>query len=114
MHPLPAGLQTVPNACANVPANPWCSGQVTTVESCASSQFVPVLLELSFGEQFVSVSVAGEGGVFRTVPAAGRRTTITVDLGDQVHGTISVHFVEHIKVASNNETISFTRIYHRC
>jgi hypothetical protein len=47
-----------------------------------------VCLELSFGEQFVSVSVAGEGGVFR--------------------------IVEHIKVGSDDETISFTRIYHRC
>jgi hypothetical protein len=73
-----------------------------------------VCLELSFGEQFVSVSVAGGGGVFRTVAAAGRRTTITVDLGDQIHGTISVRFVEHIKVGSDDETISFTRIYHRC
>jgi hypothetical protein len=25
MHPLPAGLATMPNPCAGVPANPWCS-----------------------------------------------------------------------------------------
>jgi hypothetical protein len=24
MHPLPAGLETMPNPCADVPANPWC------------------------------------------------------------------------------------------
>ena len=25
MHPLPTGLPTMPNPCAGVPANAWCS-----------------------------------------------------------------------------------------
>ena len=30
MHPLPTHLQSMPNPCAGVPANPWCRGRQTT------------------------------------------------------------------------------------
>jgi hypothetical protein len=30
MHPLPKGLKTMPNPCADVPANPWCRGSKPT------------------------------------------------------------------------------------
>jgi hypothetical protein len=46
--------------------------------------------------------------------AHGRTTKVTIDLGLGSGRTVRVAFVEHIKVGRHPETISFTRIYHRC
>jgi hypothetical protein len=38
MHPLPAGLVTMPNPCAGVPANPWCPAKSTSSGGSAAGR----------------------------------------------------------------------------
>ena len=55
MHPLPS-LQTMPDPCSGVPANPWCNGQVLPTTRCVA-QFVTVNLKVAKRERLTSVSV---------------------------------------------------------
>jgi len=114
MHPLPANLPTMPDVCAGVPANPWCSGQVTAVKSCVASARTRVGLALALRESFVSVAVKVGGGRTVTHRAHGRKTRVSVDLGSRRGRRLRVHFVERIKVGRHREKITFTRIYRRC
>jgi hypothetical protein len=114
MHPLPANLPAMPSACAGVPADPWCSGQVTIVRGCTVSAHTRVALALARRESFVSVSVRVGRGRAVTHKAHGGRTMVTIKLGTSRRRPITVHFVEQIKVGSHREKITFTRVYRRC
>ena len=46
MHPLPTTLPTMPDVCTGVPADPWCSGQVSTVKGCVASARTRVTIDL--------------------------------------------------------------------
>jgi hypothetical protein len=105
MHPLPTDLATMPDPCAGVTANPWCGGHVITVKGCAA-RTVSVMLPLAAGERLASVTVNGKR-------SKAHHGLIRIDLGSQ-HGRHKVKVVEHVKVGSHNETISFTRVYRRC
>jgi hypothetical protein len=121
MHPLPAGLASMPDPCAGVPANPWCSGQVQTMPSaagrCSASRFVTVRLGLSKRERFRSLSVKVARGKWRRHKAHGRRTQVRIDLGTRpARGShnVWVRFLERITVRGHHEFVKFARIYHRC
>jgi hypothetical protein len=109
MHPLPAGLQTMPRPCSGVPPNPWCSGQVTRVKACVARSF-RVRLSLDAGERFVSVTVTVRGHSVRH-KAHGRRTLVRVALGAR---RARVTFVERLRVRGHLEHVKFTRIYRAC
>ncbi|HEY5317341.1 MAG TPA: hypothetical protein VIJ20_05135 [Solirubrobacteraceae bacterium] len=114
MHPLPANLPPMPGVCAGVPANPWCSGQVTRVKGCVASARTHAALELALRESFVSVSVKVGHAKAVTHRARGRRTRVSIDLGRRRGRRLRVGFLERIKVGGHREKISFTRIYSRC
>jgi hypothetical protein len=109
MHPLPSGLQTMPHPCSGVPANPWCSGEVTRVKACVGPT-VRVPVELGARERLVSVTVTvGHDSVTRTL--RGRRARLLVRLSGR---RARVKLLVRIEVRSHREQFSFTRIYHRC
>jgi hypothetical protein len=115
MRPLPAGLPTMPDPCAGVPANPWCNGQVTmpTAGRC-SARVVTVALKLAKRESFRSVSVKVARGKWRRHRAHGRHDRLKVDLGTGRSHNVWVRFLERITVRRHRETIRLTRVYHRC
>jgi hypothetical protein len=116
MHPLPAGLPTMPDACSGVPANPWCSGQVVMPAAgrCTARRFVTVRLGLAKRERFRSVSVKVARGKWRRHHARGRRVALRLDLGAGRSHNVWVRFLERIAVRGHRETIRFARVYHRC
>ena len=114
MHPLPTTLPTMPDVCTGVPADPWCSGQVSTVKGCVASARTRATLGLDPRERFVSVSARVGRAKTVTHKAHGRTTRVTIDLGSRRGRRLRVGFVEHIKVGRHPEKISFTRIYRRC
>jgi hypothetical protein len=112
MHPLPS-LQTMPDPCSGVPANPWCNGQVLPTTRCVA-QFVTVNLKVAKRERLTSVSVKIARQRWHWHKARGRRTRIRLNLGAKGHHNVWVRFLERIKVRSRAETIRFARVYHRC
>jgi hypothetical protein len=110
MHPLPAGLQSMPNPCSGVPANPWCGGEVTRVKACVARSF-RVPLTLAARERFESVTVTVRGHS-RKFKARGHSARVLVGLGTRSRAR--VHFLELIRVRAHRERISFWRIYHAC
>jgi hypothetical protein len=115
MHPLPAGLPTMPDPCSGVPANPWCSGQVilTTAGRC-SARSVTISLTVAKRESFRSVSVKIGRGPWRRYRAHGRRAHMTLPLGAGASRNVWVRFLERITVRGHHEFVRFARIYRRC
>ena len=64
MPPVPSGLPTMPDPCGGVRADPWCSGQVTTVARCVGRR-VSTRLTLAVRERFTATDtrVAGHRSV---------------------------------------------------
>jgi hypothetical protein len=115
MHPLPAGLPTMPDPCSGVPANPWCSGQVIMPSAGrCSAPLVTVALKLAKRESFRAVSVKVARGKWRRHKAHGRRDRIRLNLGTGPSRNVWVRFLERITVRRHRETIRFARVYHRC
>ena len=115
MHPLPAGLPTMPDPCSGVPANPWCSGQVIMPSAGrCSARVVTVALKLAKRESFRSVSVKVARGKWRRHKARGRRLRVRLNLGTGPSHNVWVRFLERITVRGHRETIRFARVYHRC
>jgi hypothetical protein len=119
MHQLPAAskLPSMSNACSGVPSDPWCSGQTNKIKKCVASSTIRVSLPLSVGEKRTSVSVAVTG--FPKHGGGGSSTglgknSVSVSISGWHHGKIKVHIVEHIKVGSHKEKISFTNVYKHC
>jgi hypothetical protein len=115
MHPLPAGLPSMPDPCAGVPANPWCSGQVIMPSAgMCSAPVVTATLKLAKRESFRSVWVKVARGKWRRYKARGRRDRIRLNLGTGPSHNVWVRFLERITVRGHRETIRFARVYHRC
>jgi hypothetical protein len=115
MHPLPAGLPSMPDPCAGVPANPWCSGQVIMPSAGrCSAPTVTAALKLAKREHFRSVSVKVARGKWSRHKAVGRRVRIRLNLGTGPSRNVWVRFLERITVRGHRETIRFARVYHRC
>jgi hypothetical protein len=110
---LPPAQPTMPNPCAGVPADPWCSGQASTVSACVRGRSLSIPAALAPRERLVSFSVVrifGAPGAY-----AGRRP-----------GHVSVHFVKHprgrfritlaerVRIRGHRESFRFTRIYRGC
>jgi hypothetical protein len=110
MHPLPSGLTTMPHPCGGVPANPWCSGEVTRVKACVKGRTASVPLSLAPGERFVSVTVTGSGRPV-TRMLHGHSVRLLVPLSG-AHPRL--RFLVRIRVGRHQEHFSFTRVYHRC
>jgi hypothetical protein len=109
MHPLPSGLRTMLHPCSGVPANPWCSGEVTRVKACVRP-VVRVPLSLAKGERFVSVTVSSENTrVTRKLHGRAARLLVTISKRHE-----RVKFLVRLKVGSHHEQFSFTQIYRRC
>jgi hypothetical protein len=112
MHPLPAGLQTMPNPCAGVAANPWCSGQRIMVSGCAGN-VVSVPIPLAARERLVSLRTRVGRGKWTLHEFFGVPKTLSVVLGHR-RGLVSVALVEHIRVGTHDEQVTFTRVYRVC
>jgi hypothetical protein len=113
LHPLPpAGrLVSMPNPCAGVPANPWCSGGVTRVARCVAARAsVRVALDLAPRQRLVSWLVTVDG---HRVRAQRRGGVLIVALGPNGPKT-RVVVAEVVSVRSRRERFRFTRIYRRC
>jgi len=115
MHPLPGGLQSMPDPCSGVAANPWCNGQVIlpTAGRC-TPRFVKVTLTAAKRESFRSVSVKIGRGKWRTYRAHGRRFRIRLNLGSGPSHNVWVRYLERITVRGHHEFVKFARVYHRC
>jgi hypothetical protein len=113
MSSLPTNLATMPNPCAGVPADPWCSGQVIRMSGCSKAAATSAALSLSPSERFVSVMVRTGSGAWRTFRAHAGAASVPVKLGGRGR-PVRVTFVERIKVGAHAETVRFTRIYRRC
>jgi hypothetical protein len=111
LHPLPAASQlpTMPNVCGGIPADPWCSGETTTVKGCAAPT-VSVPLSTAVGEKVKSVAVK-VNGTAQSVTAG--TASVRVSLG-AVSGTAKVLVTETLTVGKHAETFTFTRVYKRC
>jgi hypothetical protein len=110
LHPLPPAskLPSMPDVCAGVPANPWCSGAVTKVRACAGPS-VNVPLALARGERLLRVAVKVDR---RSVAAPRGGANLDVEL--PAGGTARVKVTETVLVAGHRERFSFTRVYKRC
>jgi hypothetical protein len=106
----------MPNPCAGVPANPWCSGQVQmpTAGRCTRARFVTVRLSLAKRERFRSLSVKVARGKWRRHRAHGRHVRVRLDLGRGRSHNVWVRYLERITVRRHHEFVKFARIYHRC
>ena len=109
---LPPAQQTMPTPCAGVPADPWCSGQVTTVRACVRGASVTAPAALAPRERLIRLSA-------RTVGARGaslirHRRSVTIDLHRRLHGRLRLILTEVIKVKRHRESFRFTRIYRGC
>jgi hypothetical protein len=115
MHPLPAGLPTMPGVCSGLTPDPWCSGQVIAAAGCSAGR-VSLHLSLAVRERFQSVRVK----VGRAKPilhrARGNHTVARFSLGraGARARAVRVAFRERIGVGPHRETIAFTRVYTVC
>jgi hypothetical protein len=106
---LPPAQQSMGNPCKGVPADPWCSGQVTRIRAC-----------LRGGHPFrVRALLAPREKLLRFSARFGRhrfsthRRVLKVKLGRR-HGHLRVKFTERIRVGRAREHFTFTRIYRLC
>ncbi len=115
MHALPpaAQLATMAKPCSGVPSDPWCSGQRVKIRRCVAA-IVRVKLSVDPGEKLTSVTVFNHQGGSVSFPAHGSSTKIRLALGGSHHKKFTVHVIEHVKVGSHRETISFFNVYTRC
>ncbi len=115
MPPVPSGLPTMPDPCGGVTADPWCSGQVSTVARCVGRR-VSTRLALAVRERFVATDtrVAGHRSVHHVAKGRGRRMRVMFAFRVRRHHRARVAFTEHLTVAGQRETARFTRIYTRC
>ena len=109
---MPPPQQTMPNPCAGAPANPWCSGQVTSVKACVSGRALRVWAPLAPRQRLIRFSgrISGAPGAV----VRGHRLVLTVQLARRARGPFRVIFTERIVVKRHIELFSFTRLYHSC
>ena len=110
MHQLPPAseLPSMPRPCADVPANPWCSGSTVQVAGCAGPR-VSLSLALATGERLRSVRVTVNGHRIR-VRRRGAR--ISLSLGARPRESVRVS--EVLSVRGHRETVTSTHVYRRC
>ncbi|MBV9309729.1 MAG: hypothetical protein JOZ73_02800 [Solirubrobacterales bacterium] len=107
---LPAAQQSMSNPCRDVPADPWCSGQVTRVRGCVrAGRTLRVRPLLAPREKLMRFGARTGRRRFTT-----RRHVLKVKLGRRRHGHVRVKFSERIKVGRTREHFTFTRIYRLC
>jgi hypothetical protein len=108
MHPLPSNLPTMPDPCAGVPSNPWCSVAAAT---CTSTRVVRVHLNAPAGS-VVTVRIPGRRA--RTTRLRGKHPSVTVDLRGMHRGTVKVAIVAREQVGGKTITVRTTRTFHTC
>jgi hypothetical protein len=107
---MPPAQQKMLNPCAGAPADPWCSGQVSTAKACVPGSALRVGASLAPRDHLLrfTARVVGGGG---TSVAQGHVVRVSLrGLGRHFR----VVFTERIKVGKRTESFSFTRVYHRC
>jgi hypothetical protein len=109
--PMPPSQATMPHPCSGVPANPWCSGQVTVASKCISKT-ARIRAALAPRDRLLAFSgrVRGARGV--TLSRHGR--VLIVHLAHRVHFSFRVTATERIRVRRHREHFSFTRVYRSC
>ena len=109
---MPKPQTTMPNPCSGVPADPWCSGVVTTVKACVRGRLT-VPAALAPGERFVSLSLVRSSGA-RGVHSAARPRGISVVLATRRHARFRLTFRETTRVRGHRESFTFTNVYRAC
>ena len=109
---LPPPQQTMPNPCARVPANPWCSGQVTAVPACVRASTIRVSAPLAPRQRLVRFTALVSGA--RNAHVVTRGGIVNVSFAPLPRGRFRIRFLERISVGKHVESFSFTRVYHGC
>ena len=109
---MPSAQKTMPNPCAGVPADPWCSGQVTRVKACVAGRTIRVSAVLAPRQRLVGFTARVPGA--RGARVARHEKTIVVQLPARPRGLLRVTLTERIKVRGHLEHFSFTRVYRGC
>ncbi len=109
---MPPAQKTMPNPCAGVPADPWCSGQVTRVKACMRRLTIRVPAALAPRQRLVALTGRIKG--MRGAKVVRHGKSVTVTLPRRAHGLIRVTVSERIKVRGHVEHFSFTRVYRGC
>jgi hypothetical protein len=108
---LPPSQPTMPHPCSGVPANPWCSGKVTSASACVARHFrIHALLAPRDRLLGFSGRVARARGV--TVTRRGR--ALIVHVARHAKSRFRVTAIERIRVRRHVEHFSFTRAYKTC
>jgi hypothetical protein len=102
MHPLPAGLPTMPDPCRGVPANPWCVSR-----ACVRGPRLRITLDLPPGEGIMRVTYRGK----RLRP---RGQIVTIKLPEGRRGPFRVRLVERLRTPSGIVTRRVVLDYRRC
>jgi hypothetical protein len=105
---MPPAQRTMPNPCAGVPADPWCSGAVTQVKACVRSGSVTVRAPLAPGERLLRFFPSGRIRWW----GSGHAATITLRL--RPHQTFRLTFHETVLVKRHRESFRFTNVYRAC
>ena len=109
---LPPPQATMPNPCAGAPADPWCSGQISTVKACVRSRSLSIPAALAPKERLVSLSGRVSGA--RGARVARRGARLSVRLRRHVRGRFRVVVSERISIRRHREAFTFTRVYRGC
>jgi hypothetical protein len=107
---MPPPERTMPNPCSGVPADPWCSGQVTSVPVCVGGGLrVPATLVP--GDRLVrfTARIVGTSGAWSR---HGR--VLVVSVAPRRGQRFRVRFTEQIAVRRHHESFSFTNVYRAC
>jgi len=109
---MPPSQQTMPNPCAGVPANPWCSGQVMKMHVCFRARTLRVSAPLAPRQRLLrfTARVSGAGNAH----VVAHRGAVAVSFNRRPRGRFRILFRERIAVSRHVESFSFTRIYHGC
>jgi hypothetical protein len=116
MHPLPAGLATMPDPCQGVPDNPWCE-QTVVVAKCVTGRLLRVHLHSGPAERILRITVVIGSRRVRVVSGNRLRGTnprITITLRSRPPARFTVQLVELVKTRSGVMTRRIVLVYHPC
>jgi len=116
MHPLPKGLETMPDPCQGVPDNPWCE-QTVVVAKCVSGPAIHVNLRAGRRQSFVRVTILKQGRTLRTFGPKrlrGHNPSLTVRLPTSTRTHFSLRLVEQLKSGTRVILRRIVLRYHAC
>jgi hypothetical protein len=114
MHPLPSGLATMPDPCAGVPANAWCTAQTEVIRQCRSGRSLRVHLSLARGAKLVSVTELLAGRAAVVYLPRQLRHGIPVSLKGLPRRRVAVTLIQRVRVHGVTIVHRFVRVFHTC